>query len=190
VARGIRSLKGHFLLGLDLTAVTLDELNRTVWCWLAETADVRIHGTTRERPLDRWEAEHLALRPLAGQPDYDTSSVSQRLVRRDGYLAYRGSRSAGPPAHAGRLVLVKEGEDRRVRIFAGAACVSDHPLAARPGQTVAIPGHVAAIHALTRRQPPVPADLPVPTPPLLWPQVESRSLAAYDAAAGLVEVGG
>jgi transposase len=57
VERGIGYLKGHFLLGVDLTSVTLDELNREVWQWLAETADVRIHGTTREQPLARWPAE-------------------------------------------------------------------------------------------------------------------------------------
>ena len=191
VERGIRYLKGHFLLGLDLTAVTLEELNRAVRRWLAETADVRVHGTTRERPIDRWAAEHAALRTLSGQPDYDTSYLSQRLVSRDGYLAYRGSRYAVPPEHAGRLVLVREGEDRRVRIFAGGACVSDHPLATRPGQTLVLPGHRAAVQALARQRP-----APLPTPgtgalaPLRWPEVERRPLAAYDAAVGLAEVGG
>ncbi len=190
VERGIRYLKGHFLLGLDLTAVTLEELNRDVQHWLAETADIRIHGTTRERPRDRWAAEHAALRPLAGQPAYDTSYLSQRLVSRDGYLAYRGSRYAVPPEHAGRLVLVKEGEDRRVRIFAGSACVGDHPLAARPGQTLVLPDHRAAVRALTRR--PVSRVEPgaAPPTPLRWPEVEMRPLSAYDVAVGLAEVGG
>ncbi len=190
VERGIRYLKGHFLLGLDLTAVTLDELNRDVQHWLAETADVRIHGTTRERPIDRWAAEHAALRPLAGQPDYDTSYVRQRLVSRDGYLAYHGSRYAVPPQHAGRVVLVKEGAEGRLRIYAGTTCISDHPLAEHSGQTLTLPGHRTAVRALTRRR--LLPGLDAAAAPVLlhWPEVEQRPLAAYDIAMGVAEVGG
>jgi transposase len=190
VERGIGYLKGHFLLGLDLTGVTLDELNREVVRWLAETADVRIHGTIREQPLARWPAEQAALRPLAGQPDYDTSYLSQRLVSRDGYLAYRGSRYAVPPEHAGRVVLVKEGAEGRLRIYVGTTCISDHPLAAHTGQTLPLPGHRAAVRALTRRRPLlVPESIAQPLGSLPWPQVQMRPLSAYDVAVGLAEVG-
>jgi transposase len=190
VERGIGYLKGHFLLGLDLTTVTLDELNRAVRRWLAETADVRVHGTTRERPVDRWPAERAALRGLDGRPDYDTSYVCHRPVSREGYLAYRGARYGVPPEHAGRLVLVKEGEDRRLRIYAGPACVAEHPLAARPGQVVSAPGHAAALRSLARRRPPPPPPPAPAGPRLIWPEVEVRPLTAYDAAVGLARVEG
>jgi hypothetical protein len=151
---------------------------------------VRIHGTTHEQPIARWPAEQAALRPLAGQPDYDTSSISQRLVSRDGYLAYRGSRYPVPPEHAGRLVLVKEGADGHLRIDAGGARIGDHPLAEQAGQTLPLPGHRAAVRALNRR-PITPVDPGAPPlTSLRWPAVEMRPLAAYDAAVGLVEVGG
>ena len=189
VERGIGYRKGHFLLGLDLMTLTLDELNREVQRWLAETADVRIHGTIREQPIVRWPAEHAALRPLADQPDYDTSYLSQRLVSRDGYLAYRGSRYPVPPEHAGRVVLVKEGPDQRLRIFAGSLCVSDYPLAEQPGQTLPLAGHRAAVRALNRRRP-LPTPSAAAVAPLRWPQVEMRPLSAYDVAVGLAEVGG
>lgn len=190
VERGIGYLKGHFLLGLDLTGVTLAELNREVVRWLAETADVRIHGTTREQPIARWPVEQAALRKLSGQPDYDTSYLTQRLVSRDGYLAYRGSRYAVPPEHAGRVVLIKEGADQRVRIFAGSVCIGDHPLATQTGQTLTVVGHRAAVRALNRRPTVLSAPSDEARAPLRWPQVEMRPLSAYDAAVGLVEVGG
>jgi hypothetical protein len=151
---------------------------------------VRIHGTTREQPLARWPAERAALRELAGQPDYDTSYVSQRLVSRDGYLAYRGSRYPVPPEHAGRVVLVKEGAEGHLRIYAGSVCIGDHPLADRPGQTIVLPGHRAAVRALTRRRPVAFPDAGAEALlSLQWPQVEMRPLSAYDAAVGLAEVG-
>lgn len=191
VERGIGYLKGHFLLGLDLTSVTLAELNREVVRWLTETADVRIHGTTREQPIARWPAEHLALHVLAGQADYDTSYVSQRLVNRDGYLAYRGSRYPVPPEHAGRVVLVKEGVDEQVRIYAGSVMVGAYPLAEPSGQMVTLPGHRAAVRALNRRRPAPLLDAPTEMlAPLRWPQVELRPLSAYDVAVGLAEGGG
>ena len=186
VERGIGYLKGHFLLGLDLSTRTLDELNREVLCWLREVADVRVHGTTRARPIDRWPAEQAALRALDDRPAYDTSYLAHRLVSREGYLAYRGARYGVPPEHAGRLVVVKEGDDRRLRVFVGPQCVAEHPLAVQPGQVVAGPGHAAAIRALRRRRPPpAPAESPAAGPRLIWPEVEVRPLAAYDAAVGL-----
>jgi transposase len=75
VERGIRYLRGNFLLGLDLSGHSVDTLNRAVLAWLRETADVRVHGTTHERPLDRWSAEQAALQPLAGRPAYDTRAA-------------------------------------------------------------------------------------------------------------------
>jgi transposase len=191
VERGIRYLRGNFLLGLDLDTLTLGELNWAVTVWLRETADSREHGTTHERPLDRWPAEQAALHPVAGRPDYDTSYVCHRLVSREGLLAYRGARYSVASEQVGRLVLVKEAEDGRLRIYAGSECVADHPLAHQRGQVVTAAGHTAKLRLLARRRPATGAGAPQPaTLPLSWPTVEVRSLADYDAAAGLVEVGG
>ena len=46
-----------------------DDLNEQASCWLEGTANVRRHGTTGERPVDRFERdERGALRPLARRP--------------------------------------------------------------------------------------------------------------------------
>lgn len=102
VERGIGSLKGNFLLGLDLTTLTLAELNQAVGGWLTDIADVRIHGTTQARPCDRWAAEAAALHPLGGRPDYDTSYVCYRVVNREAWVAYGGARYSVPVAHVGQ----------------------------------------------------------------------------------------
>jgi transposase len=188
VERGIRYLRGNFLLGLDVTALTLGELNSAVIRWLRETADQRVHGTTQERPGDRWLAEQPALQALGDRPPYDTSYQCQRLVSREGWIAYRRARYALDPLLAGQVVLVKEGEDRRVRIVAGDRLVADHPLATVPGQVVTTPDHLVAVRALTRRPPSgAPATLGAPALEAVvrWPEVEVRPLSAYDIAVGV-----
>jgi len=195
VENGIRYVKGNFLLGLDVARMALEELNREALRWLRETADVRVHGTTHERPIDRWPAETTALRSLDGRRDYDTSYVTHRLVSREGYISYRGSRYSVPPEHAGRPLLAKEGADGRLRVYASHRQVVEHLLAEKPGCVITAPGHAEAVRALaragrrngdasnghgTRR-----STLPWPS----WPEVQVRPLAAYDEALGLVPAG-
>jgi transposase len=189
VERGIRYLRGNFLLGLDVAALTLGELNSAVLYWLRDIADVRVHGTIHERPADRWPTEQTALQPLGDRPPYDTSYQCQRLVSREGWVAYRRARYALDPLLAGHVVLVKEGEDQRVRIVAGDRLVADHPLARAPGQLVSTPDHLVAVRALSRRPKvtgsPQVRDVPERGAILQWPEVEVRSLAAYDVAVGV-----
>ncbi len=45
-----------------------DDLNAQVLLWLDTAANVRIHGTLKERPADRFEAERPHLMPLAPWP--------------------------------------------------------------------------------------------------------------------------
>ena len=45
-----------------------DDLNAQVLLWLDTEANVRIHGTLKERPADRFEAERPHLMPLAPWP--------------------------------------------------------------------------------------------------------------------------
>ena len=67
VERPIRYLRDSFFYGR--TFINDADLNEQADRWVEGTANVRLHGTTRERPLDRFERdERQALRPLALQP--------------------------------------------------------------------------------------------------------------------------
>ena len=46
----------------------LEHLNETTAWWLANVADVRVHGETKERPLDRHAQEVPHLLPLPTHP--------------------------------------------------------------------------------------------------------------------------
>ena len=45
-----------------------DDLNARVLGWLDKVANVRVHGTLKERPVDRFEVEKPHLKPLARWP--------------------------------------------------------------------------------------------------------------------------
>ncbi len=45
-----------------------DDLNARVTGWLDKVANVRVHGTLKERPVDRFEVERPHLKALARWP--------------------------------------------------------------------------------------------------------------------------
>ena len=69
VERGVGYLKTSFLEGRSFS--DLDDLNQQLQHWLDTVANVRMHGTTGERPVDRHLRELPHLRPAAAVPAYD-----------------------------------------------------------------------------------------------------------------------
>jgi transposase len=66
VERPIRYLRDSFLYGREF--VSDDDLNAQADTWLQSTANVRIHSTTKLRPLHRFtQEEQTVLLPLAGR---------------------------------------------------------------------------------------------------------------------------
>ena len=67
VERPIRYIRESFFYGREFASD--DDLNTQAAGWLDEVANVRRHGTTGERPVERFERDERAvLRPLANGP--------------------------------------------------------------------------------------------------------------------------
>ena len=67
VERPIRYLRENFFYGR--TFLNDEDLNAQALLWLQQTANVRLHGTTGERPIERFEREErIALNPLQNRP--------------------------------------------------------------------------------------------------------------------------
>ncbi len=66
VERPVSYIRRSFFYGRDF--VSDDDLNARVLGWLGRVANVRVHGTLKERPVDRFEAERPHLKPLARWP--------------------------------------------------------------------------------------------------------------------------
>ena len=77
---------------------SLAHLNRLLVQWMQEVADERIHGTVKERVLNRFAREQSCLKPLPAL-GFDTSYREQRRVPSDAYINVRTNVSArGTPS--------------------------------------------------------------------------------------------
>jgi len=202
VERGVGYVKTSFLEGRAF--VDLDDLNGQLEVWLDTVANVRVHGTTKARPVDRHGEEMRHLRPMAGVPVYDVRPVEFREVPSDCHISYDGIPYSVDPQAVGRTVMVRpEGEDvgNVFSVYLGDVLVARHQRRAQGHPAVTLPEHAAAIQALTRgaatqqgrrrgRAPrfeqlrpqgfPHHPDVPVPIPAHLDLDVQIRSLDAYE----------
>lgn len=76
-----------------------------VW-WMREVADVRIHGTVFERPIDRFAREAEALRPVGSHPAYHHVRRFDRRVTGDCRIELDTNRYSVPYQLVGRTVEV------------------------------------------------------------------------------------
>ncbi|MBF6571141.1 MAG: transposase [Candidatus Binataceae bacterium] len=79
VESGVKYVKRNALAGRRFSS--WEELNGWLGRWSAEVADLRIHGTTHERPIERFAREQLT--PLGSRPPYRYERVRLRRVAND-----------------------------------------------------------------------------------------------------------
>lgn len=93
----------------------------------------RVHGTTKERPVDRFERERAELLALPSQ-SFLGWHEEFRQVSKDCLISFGGVRYSVPWPYAGKQVLVRQSQGREVAIYApGGALLTRHPL--RPSGT-------------------------------------------------------
>jgi transposase len=88
---------------------TLEHLNEVTAWWLANVADVRVHGETRQRPVDRHAEERPRLIALPEQ-SYEVAPVVYRVVSVEGFVAYQQNFYSVPWRHIGQALPVRVGE--------------------------------------------------------------------------------
>ena len=148
---GIHYVKRNFLGGREPT--TLAQANRDVRRWALTLAGQRVHGTTKERPLERFEVERGALRPLPDTP-YDMAIWKEVKLHRDCHLVFDQAYYSAPFRLVGQKLWVRGGS-REVRIFTpDYQLVATHDRAQRPGRrqthTDHLPPHKVPGLLLTR----------------------------------------
>jgi transposase len=83
----------------------LDDLNRHAEWWCDNVANVRQHGTTRQRPVDRLRIERTYMLPLPGNRPEAFQTLS-RKVQTDYCVAVDTNRYSVSPRHVGRPATV------------------------------------------------------------------------------------
>jgi transposase len=103
--------------------------------WRREIALVRVHGTTRRRPLDLFaETERAALKALPSEA-YEIARFGRYRVRKDCHVQVLGSYYSVPYALVGTDVTVRTSE-QRIEVFAAGERVASHARALTVGATV------------------------------------------------------
>jgi hypothetical protein len=113
VERPFRYVETNLLGGR--TFRSLEHLNEVTAWWLAEVADVRVHATTKQRPVDRHAEERphlIALPPTA----YEVAELVYRSVDAEGYVSHGQNRYSVPwdKTYPGVVLPVKITEDQIV----------------------------------------------------------------------------
>jgi len=121
---------------------TLAHLNEFTPQWLADVADLRVHGQTKKTPRELYEQEKAHLIPLPAQP-YEVSPVCYRVVNVEGAIVYRQNRYSVPWQHIGRTLPVRVTETEVIVYDPQVQEIARHPLLPRSvtGQCCYQPAH-------------------------------------------------
>lgn len=136
---GVKYVKRNALAGRRFGS--WEGLNGWLEEWTATVADVRVHGTTHERPIDRFARETLT--PLGLRAPYRYERVRMRQVPTDALVAIAAARYSVPVRYVGTTVAVHE-TATHYEIFSGSECIAQHWKA--PRHTVVMdPTHYAGL---------------------------------------------
>lgn len=157
VERPMDYVKGNFLTGRSFDGI--DDLNAHGLHWLQHTANVRIHGTTKQRPIDLFEREKPLLTPMNQVAPYHFIDPVQRVVNYESMVQFRSSRYSVPPKYAGKKVnVVADGGQIIVRLHD--AIIAEHREASSAGMCVVDKEHLTQLWKITQQQIKLPDDAP------------------------------
>lgn len=134
VESGVKYVKGNFIPGRSFT--DLEDFNAQLRAWQLEIADLRIHGTTHQPPIERFAAEAGALIPYAGRRSFLAAMVRERKVAEDWLVSIDANRYSVPFALIGKTVQISREADRWVIRHAGRIVAEHEVLAGRHGLSV------------------------------------------------------
>ena len=183
--RGVGYVKRNALAGRSFASWPAFEAH--LEAWTREVADVRVHGTTGEAPIERFRRDEAsALRPLGGVPPFRAMRELIRRVQSDCAVEVEANSYSVPWRLIGERVRVTVGAGV-VRISHAGQEVAVHAACAGRRERVVDPAHFEGVAGARGGAsggvvagPPASAATSggTPAPALL------RPLAEYEAAAG------
>jgi hypothetical protein len=148
VERDIGYAKGNWRRGRDFEDFA--HARADLAAWRDEIANVRLHGTTRRRPVDLLEQERPHLRPLP-EDAFEISTWGRYKVRKDVHVHVEGNYYSVPWRLAGQWVTVRLRDDE-VAVFADGKRVAAHRRAEGKGHTITDPAHLPPTKRLATQE--------------------------------------
>ena len=141
VESAIRFIRHSFFYGR--TFKDLAHLRQEALIWCSETANQRIHATTRERPAERLLVEKTRLHALP-EHRFDTDLVIPVVVSKEARVVLDTNTYTVPPEHVGKSAFVRA-DDQRVRVVVDGQLVAEHARSWERRRVVEDPAHVEAL---------------------------------------------
>jgi hypothetical protein len=175
--RGVGYVKRNAIAGRSFA--TWSALEAHLEAWTRAIADVRVHGTTGEAPMERFlRDEAMRLRPADGIAPFTTARDLLRRVGADCAIEVDGNAYSVPWRLIGERVRVMVGAGQ-VRVQHGGREVAVHAeLAGRRGRRMD-PAHLAGVAGAVKLQGNE-ANAAGPASPLLRPLAEYAAVAGGD----------
>lgn len=173
IEAGVKYVKRSFLLGREFSS--LEDANEQVRYWIRHTADQRNHGTTHQRPVDRFREENL--RPFGTKPLFIIQNSYIRKVPADCLVSFETNRYSVPWQYVNREVEIQPGPNNVIQIYYNGSLIAQH-LRVNEKHKVIIEGeHYRNI-----------LKQPETNPLSRWngvnPDVEVRNLSVYEELGG------
>lgn len=177
--RGVGYVKGNAIAGRRFASWGALEAH-LAW-WMREVADTRVHGTTGEAPIVRFEREEAAaLRPLNGRPPFQRLRELTRRVQNDACVDIDTNHYSVPWRLIGAEVSVQVDSDRvRIRHAGVEIACHDRRLGRRERAV-----NVAHLHGIVPCRPDRANDAGAAAAVMPCGIELLRPLAEYERAAG------
>lgn len=138
VEAGVKYVKGNFLPTRAFR--DLADLNAQGRTWVMQEAGVRVHGTTREHPIEQFAIEKPLMKPLpAIAPDLGT--WCRVTLHRDCHVQHERIYYSAPFTLVGKRLWLRA-TDNAVTIYEDYRLVATHPRGRKPGQRFTVRDHL------------------------------------------------
>jgi len=142
VESGIKYIRSNFLIRQTLV---WPDINADAVHWRDETANMRLHATTRERPIDRFAKEKSLLMPLPDK-EYDASIIRPVNASNQALVRFDGNAYSVPYTLAHKPLLLKATR-HEVSVYDGIRQIALHNRSYERGMAVEDPKHYAGLLA-------------------------------------------
>ncbi len=138
VERSVSYVKRNFLQGRTFTSIS--NCNNQAFAWRDQVANCRIHGVTKQKPIDLFREKEKPYLIILPAIDYDThilrsvKSTSQALVK------FETNRYSIPFAYASRMLTLKA-DEQLVSIYEKDQLLAQHKRSLEKHQLVENPRH-------------------------------------------------